>query len=123
MTFIWDDSYSVGNEDIDEQHKMLFDLINKLERDNSDTAVSACLDDLVDYASFHFDEEEDLLEQSNYPDLNSHKDLHLEFRKELEKMVLDFSRGDLAVEILQRYLTNWLIKHIKHTDQKYSSFI
>ncbi|MEW8498684.1 MAG: hemerythrin domain-containing protein, partial [Candidatus Thiodiazotropha taylori] len=61
----WSDALSVGIEEIDEQHKMLVDLVNKMheaihQRHGSDV-VKSILGDLAEYTRIHFAVEESLM--------------------------------------------------------------
>lgn len=56
--FTWSDSYSVGIPEIDEQHKALFDLMERLHKAIAARQGSAAcieiLKELVDYTRIHF---------------------------------------------------------------------
>ncbi len=123
MGFTWNASYSVGNDNLDGQHKELFAIINKLNNKPSQDVLAQCLDDLLDYVSYHFDEEIAILESANYPDLKAHEELHKAFTAKVEQKVNDFEMGHLSAEDLHSFLGDWLIQHIKGTDKKYSTFV
>jgi DNA repair ATPase RecN len=56
--FVWNDSYSVGIDEIDRQHKALMDMANELkyELDGKRSIKTACriLKGLIDYTATHF---------------------------------------------------------------------
>lgn len=124
----WTDSLSVGISSIDNQHKRLIDLINTLFSEmnsgNSKHAVSSALTKLIEYTGSHFAYEEELFIKHGYPDKNTHMRIH----KNLVSQVLDFQKqfdsgeADVSLELME-FLKDWLIKHIKGTDAKYSSFL
>ena len=65
--FTWSDEYSIGNAEIDNLHKELFDILNKLY-DNcylveSKLDVYTILDELIDYADFHFKAEQQYMRE------------------------------------------------------------
>ena len=79
----WDKNCRVGVEEIDNQHKKLFETINKLhnlvanERDSN--LVEDALNDLANYIEAYFKTEEEYFDKFNYPDTSSHKREHREF--------------------------------------------
>lgn len=124
----WSNSLSVGINSIDTQHKKLIDLINTLFSEmnsgNSKQAVSTALSELIKYTGSHFSFEEDLFAKHRYPE----RDAHMKIHKKLVAQVVDFQKqfesgeADVSLELMD-FLKDWLIKHIKGTDKKYSSFL
>ena len=63
MFLEWNDIYSVNIKEIDSQHKNLFSLINKVQfsdkdKPNTKEEINKILDEMNDYAIYHFDTEE-----------------------------------------------------------------
>ena len=67
---IWSNHYSVSVDVIDEQHKKLMGLCNKLHRlienKDADSKVQEVLSELVDYTLYHFQTEEELFSKVCY---------------------------------------------------------
>jgi hemerythrin-like metal-binding protein len=124
----WDDSMSVGNIHIDEQHQILIDTINQLASAQlgADRAVIAMIiDELVNYAVFHFDYEEALIEAAGYPDVEAHRRGHRGFVSWVGELRDEFSfhrRRKLGDKILG-FLRDWLSQHILGEDRKYRGFV
>ena len=81
-TITWDNSLSVGVDEIDDDHHRLVDLFNMLihavsERYTQDY-IAALLDELVSCTVWHFKHEERLMLKYNYEGLSSHKTEHME---------------------------------------------
>ena len=124
---IWNDAYSVGIEIIDNQHKELVRLINKLynlylnkETDNIFEIISA----LKDYTHYHFSAEEKLFKEKNYPKADEHIKIHNEFITEVNKLAEEYKNNPnvlsiKAMTLLQRWLTN----HILVEDKKYVRYL
>ena len=72
--FAWDSSFDVKHEHLNEQHKTLFDLINKLDANRSSAEA---LKELLDFAVLHFKTEEEDFEKHSYADKAAHKVLFL----------------------------------------------
>ncbi len=124
----WSDSMSVGNEHIDEQHRILIDTINQLasaETQNDRTVVAMIIDELVNYTVFHFEYEEQLLETAHYPDLERHRLIHRGFVKWVKDLREEFTyhrRAQLGERILG-FLRDWLRDHILGEDQSYRPYL
>ncbi len=124
----WNDSYSVGNKEMDEQHKKLIDIINKLfksfKEGNAQEILNDILQEMIDYANFHLNSEEKLLFKYNYPQKEEHEAMHKSFREKIEelKKSLKSESKDAHYEVID-YLKNWWTNHILVEDMKYSDFL
>jgi hemerythrin len=124
----WKDSYSVGIESIDLQHKKLLNLINQLQ-----TAVDysageqferEALDELVGYTKTHFTYEEGLMSDNDYPDFAAHKAQHEKMFNKVGEVLSEYETdADTAMSNAAEYLKDWLINHINGTDKEYSSYL
>ncbi|RDH83307.1 MAG: hemerythrin [endosymbiont of Escarpia spicata] len=123
----WSDSLSVGIEEIDEQHKILVNLINRMhqaihERHGSD-AVKGILAELADYTRIHFAVEESLMRILNYPGYEEHKEIHEELLSHVIELVQKVESGKTAIGFeLLHFLKTWLTKHIMEEDMQYTGF-
>ena len=128
MAFIsWNDTYNTDIEKIDEQHRKLVDIINKLhdarETGKTQEALDGLLSKLIDYTKYHFDYEEALLEDLNYPELAKHKAMHQELIEQIGMMLRSHLDNKSHVGIaLSMFLKAWLLKHILNEDMKALSF-
>ena len=124
---IWNERFSVGVRKIDEQHKELIKMINRLI-ETKDTKVdsetiSDILTEMTKYADYHFRAEEQYMIEYDYPDYSPHKEQHIEFKKKAVAFCMDTMayKETIPTEILS-FLKNWLINHILKSDMKYKSF-
>ena len=123
----WDDSLSVGIEEIDEQHKVLVDMVNKMheaihQRHGSD-AVIGILNNLAEYTRIHFAVEESLMRILNYPDYDDHKHIHEDLLHTVQDLQEKVASGKKSIGFeLMHFLKTWLTKHIMEEDMQYSSF-
>lgn len=124
----WTEAMSVGNQHIDEQHMILMDTINQLataESQNDRPLVAMIIDELVNYASFHFYFEEQLMADAGFPDLEKHKRIHQGFSQWITDVREDFihrRRAQVGERILN-FLRDWLRNHILDEDQLYSAYM
>lgn len=120
----WEDRYSVGVKLIDDQHKVLVDIVNSLIGLLASTPTKEKVDEIIarilDYKEFHFTTEEGYFKEFNYEKKDEHIAIHNKFNSTLEKIVAD-SKGDsivLAFNLVD-FLEDWLIHHFMIEDQKY----
>ncbi len=120
--FSWNKRFETGLDEVDRQHKMLVDIINRLSeaKEKDVEEETSWLDELLDYAQYHFREEELLMHQIGID--SRHIDSHIEAHKAfIEKiMAICFSVGSSDKEInkdLLDFLVHWLGYHILVTDQ------
>ena len=120
------EEYKIGVEQIDEQHKKLFELADKaymllkddFTLDKYDKIVHI-IEELKDYTIFHFKSEEEYMESINYKRLFTQKIEHEEFIKKIEAIDLrniDEKQDESLVKILN-FLNDWLTEHILKTDK------
>lgn len=126
--FNWNPIYSVGIEKIDEQHKKLLDIINELYAAFMAKKTKEITNDiiakLVDYTHYHFSFEEQMLVESNYTELNKHKELHSELVKKLNGFKHQIENENIDITYnLMNFLRSWLIDHIQGEDKKYMSTV
>lgn len=123
--FAWDDKFSVGVREIDEQHKRLIGMINELhdgmKSGGGKAVVAPILKRLVDYTLYHFSTEERYMSQHRYPGELAHKAEHKKFTDKVMDFHQKFDAGTAAVSLeLMTFLKGWLTDHIMGTDKKYS---
>ncbi len=120
----WEDKFSVGISMIDEEHKKLIGILNKVifakGHNNNPEELREVLRELTNYALTHFKTEEAYMKKFNYPEYQDHKEEHREFSIETIAYHDKLIEGDfqIANEILE-YLKWWLVNHIQVTDKKY----
>jgi len=124
----WKAKYSVHVKSIDDQHKELVRLINELNNamlyEKGRNEIARILKGLVDYTVLHFDYEEKLMKQCNYPDFDNHKKMHIKLVSTVQEFKRDFDSGEkeLSKDVME-FLKSWLVEHIMGTDQKYSELM
>ena len=125
--FEWDDSIALGIPVIDEQHKALFAWINTLNEaiksgDGSE-AVGEVIWKLITYVTEHFSEEERQMISCSYPGMESHRKEHDQFVSRLREIQVSFIDGHEMGKNVLEFMVDWLVCHIKGTDQGYSRFL
>ncbi len=130
MIYTFDKSLETGNTAIDTQHKELIDAMNNLltacAQGKGREEIKNTIKFLVDYTVKHFNDEEKLQKQYNYPDYAAHKKLHDDFKEEVKKIVEEYEQDGTSVVLtfkINNIIASWLIKHIKGEDKKVAAFI
>jgi hemerythrin len=122
----WTTDLSVKVSEIDDQHRKLIGLINKLHdamrAGQGKEVLEGTLQELAAYTVYHFQNEEKYMQQFNYPGYLKHKGEHAAFVKKVMDFQKDFAAGRLGVTLdLMNFLRDWVNKHIKETDKQYSA--
>jgi len=126
--FNWSNEYSVNIKQIDEQHKVLINLINdlhdKMKVGKAKESLGNILDELVNYTVYHFKHEENLFSSYGYPESDNHKQVHQTLIRQVKELKNNFDSGKtiLSMEVMD-FLKGWLGNHILGTDKKYSSYL
>ena len=120
----WDEKFSVNVKEIDDEHKNLFLLFNKLQdginTGKSNHELEQALSELIDYTILHFTTEEKLMQQFSYIGFVEHKRIHDDLIAEAMELQEKFSQGKIVLsEEVSVFLTDWLTDHILDTDKKY----
>jgi len=124
----WNDSYSVGIESIDNDHKKLLGLINQLQTashySTDENMVDEILNELVNYTKYHFDREEVMLKENNYPEFDAHKEQHESMISQVSEFIHEYQQhNERTIDDVIQYLKSWLINHINGCDQEYAHFL
>jgi len=124
---IWKEEFSVGVTEMDEQHKKLLAMINRLIADQNvltaPETIADLLTEMTDYAQEHFRAEEYLMSEYAYDKKDAQAEQHKAF---LQKTMAFCSATDVGPNILSvallEYLQTWLINHILKEDMQYKTF-
>lgn len=124
----WDDSYSVGINEIDSQHKKLIELITQLNTAMSEgkgkDVLGKIINELISYTKTHFALEEKLFDKVKYADSFAHKGQHKMFIEKVEQFKIDFEKGKTLLTIdVMNFLKEWLKNHILISDKKYAPYL
>lgn len=131
---LWSPRMGVGNRRLDDDHKLLIDLVNQLSRPEAETRrdglgadqlVESILHTLIDYAAFHFAREEAALAAVGYPDLDSHRADHQALADQVRDYLAGFERDpdSLSLADLAAFVRHWLLAHILREDKAFEAYL
>lgn len=126
--FKWSGKMSVGIQEIDDQHQNLINIINKLFKamlaGKAQKIINEIVDELIEYADYHFDTEEKYFDQHGYPDSHQHTLQHSFYKDEILLFKKEILNGKSTVPMqVFNFLKDWLTNHIMKSDKKYAEFL
>jgi hemerythrin len=130
MAFKWEKHLSIDNDEVDSQHKQLFEktnaLLESMHKGKGKDVISETLKFLTDYIKFHFESEENLMTTNGYPDFASHRQEHNSFTLKIayfkKKLEAEGISSTLVLET-ENFLVNWLLHHITKVDKELGIFL
>ncbi len=128
MQFTWHKEYNIGVKELDLHHRRILTLINMLynasKSGTEEKKFPYIIQKLEEYAEYHFAYEESLFENTCYKDCAFHKDVHKNFRAQLQniKSAVDSNHILDALQLME-FLTSWFVNHILKTDQGITPYI
>jgi hemerythrin len=91
--FTWSDKYLVGNVEMDNHHKTLFNILNRLYESSlitdSSNSFDTILEELISYSKYHLIAEEQYMIDKGYKDIYR----HIIENEEFTDMALDIKRN------------------------------
>ena len=123
----WSDEYSVGVDEIDDQHKKLTDLLSLVHvAVNEQQGIQAehqTLGRLIEYTRTHFWMEESLMRLSKYPNFENHRQAHIKLLllvSDLQKKLLA-NNLPISPDVLL-FLKGWLTHHMLESDRSFGEY-
>ncbi len=120
--FEWSDEYLVGDKEIDDQHKTLFNLVNQLSDDASEEYIIEFIIYLSRYMREHFQAEEAYMRECGYPRLKEHIALHTDLSMRVSDLCLELGKNR-TITSFQEFMAEWIIVHIQRHDKDFFEFI
>ena len=125
---IWNDSYSVGVKEFDDQHKSIILMLNELWKIVVDPSkqeeLKKVVEQINDYARIHFSTEEHYLEKYKFYGLEDHKKEHLLYQDVVRQFQSRSEASESGIEVsLIEFLADWWMAHIQGSDMEYRRFL
>ena len=124
----WSSKYSVGVQRMDDQHTILFGMLNDLHeammKGQAQKVAGGLLRKLGTYTREHFTSEEGMMAASGYAGLTQHRVIHRELVKQVNEFAARYERGETALNLqLMNFLRDWLTNHIQKEDLNYGPWL
>ena len=120
----WQTDFEINITELDEQHKNIIELSNQLylafRNDKSKKEIKDILKSLVDYASYHFGNEESYFKEFKFKFSEEHITDHKLFIKELQQFQSNYASGKVKfLDDIMTFIEEWILNHFVEQDQKY----
>lgn len=116
--------YGLDVYEMDNEHKILIDKMNKLHSAAENKAnfanLQSLVDDLAKYTVEHFKDEEAYMASIHFPGLDTHKVIHKQLLDKFAEHVAKFQETRTLGDDFFGFLKVWLSAHIRGIDMKYS---
>ena len=126
----WDEAWTVGNKELDAAHKKLVGMIESvfvaIRTAQGVDYIEGVVDELIQYAKYHFTREENLLREQGYErqegQQREHKKL-LDDVTEIGNRIKAESGSEGISDDVYDFLKQWLVEHILGEDRLFQSFL
>lgn len=122
----WKDEYVMGIPSIDEQHKELFEIANRIYEllknemiTDKYNKIIEIIDELKSYTVYHFNAEEEYMKSIGYRKFLSQKAAHNDFLEKVNTIdydKIDNGQNEYLISMLD-FVADWLIQHIIKEDK------
>jgi len=118
----WNNSMSVGNPAIDQDHRTLIQYVNEMHSamaaGKGKEIVGNILTKLVKYTQEHFGREEIIWKAGGYVDFDRHKQAHADLLRTVAEFKGKFDKGAVLLTLdVMNFLRDWLTNHILKADK------
>jgi hemerythrin-like metal-binding protein len=125
---VWDKTLSVDVPEIDQDHRRLLELFNRLghavEDGEPQPYIESVMDELISCTAWHFQHEERLMEKYDYPDRQAHRSEHEDLITSGQALQQALKRSGTPLSQKEiEYLEHWLTAHIYGTDMAMGAYL
>ncbi|MCX7157554.1 MAG: hemerythrin domain-containing protein [Rhodocyclales bacterium] len=122
----WDDSFAIGIEAIDNQHKKIFEHLLAIESSVAKRdpwhILHFFVTQLAESLKLHLEVEEALLEIVRYPERVEHRESHVRLLQQIDELE-DQLRNKASGESLVGFFEIWFVRHVLNGDREYAAYI
>jgi len=124
----WDPEWEMGNPRLERQHQSMVGAINRLaaaiEAGESQAEARRAISFLLVYVATHFKDEEELMAEAGYPDLEAHRRKHDFCTRKIDDLLELHRTGQPGVlGELVRFFSYWLKEHFETADRALAAFL
>lgn len=129
----WSEEFEIGVEEVDEQHRRLFEVINDLhaamKKGRGREEVGDALRELEVYVEYHFDSERDLSVRCGFSDdcagcHRAHQQAHDAFEQKVAELRESHEEGNISVPMeTMQFVQTWVTEHVGGMDQQLGEYI
>lgn len=130
IRLVWSDTFKLGIEQIDEEHKSLFDsfqhLYTLMHEGKGHTYYHELVTFLENYVNDHFSHEEIFQKSISYDVLDHHIELHEAFKTQVQEIIethKDKEVTNMDLIEISLFIQDWLIHHVLMEDGRLARFV
>lgn len=127
----WESGFELGISEIDEQHKKMLSIINKLYdmfegiKNEEQVKIDKIIKEMVEYALYHFATEEKYFNLFDYDKKEEHIKIHDQYRIKIAEWQAryDETKDNKIFFEISNFLHDWWQWHINNVDRSYIPFM
>jgi hemerythrin len=123
----WGGEFEINHERIDSEHKIFLGLISDMNKEINGGCepqrIKRLLNEVTEYAKFHFVSEENIMEEIAYSELEAHRISHRRLLSKLSDIAYDLSQQQIDYFSLVEFLFEWFANHTAIEDKKIALYI
>ena len=121
MSWTWDEAWSVGVPELDDDHRKIYGVLDALSAkylsNPNDVSILDSLAELTDIIEEHFSHEEQLMYRMGLSNADQHFKNHFEALRVLSVMLFNYEKNNHAITKDTLDLMGvWMQEHIKYFD-------
>ena len=123
MAIEWNQSYSIGDAEIDAQHQTLFRLVNEFLDATDKAQLMLAVIHLFKYTRQHFSYEEDLMRKLKFDEYEAHVRMHERLVERLGVLGSAIAQDRVDKIELEQFIKDWALGHIPKADARLARFL
>lgn len=123
MKLEWKEAYKLGDPAVDAEHALSFQLANAFIAATDQAEQTRVAMQLYKHTREHFNQEERLMREHNYPDVKPHTERHNQLISRLNVISQSIAKGDVNKQALITLMTDWAMHHIVQDDAQFAAYL
>lgn len=128
---VWQERWNTDIPNVDEEHMALAKQMNRIVEvlnqstggDRQEDDLDSLLDGLYNLTREHFNSEEAMMRQLNYPDSTTHHKEHVMLLAELARYIREIQHDQSVLDIgTLRALRTWFVVHLSEADAAFANY-
>lgn len=123
MILEWSPAMLIGDEILDNQHKLIFELVNIVAGEENESDFRTNFLELFKGISMHSHYEEELMKEIKYPDYRQHIEDHFTLTNTLNLIRVQIDNNSLDLQYFREFVKTWAYGHIQGDDASLVAYL